>query len=399
MASKYNTVMSKVTSNIDFFSDDVLKNPYPYLKELRDLGPACYLQKYDLWFIGRYKETANAIRDWRSFSSGSGCGMNPLINDIWSEALICEDPPIHTEKRKLFDSRLNSESLKPVADVIDARADLMVEQLLKKQHIDIVKDIAEDLPIHIVMDLIGWPADVRPYLIELGAHSLNCLGPDNARTHATFPKLEKIAELCRKVYDENTLMPGGFGHTVAQAARAGLMPEEAVFGLLAGYIVAAFDTTIAGIASGCWLFATHPQEWEKVRTNPALVPSAFTEILRLETPIQHFARLTTKAIELEEGVVIPENSRVIISYASANRDERQFQDADKFLADRSPRPTLSFSAGVHTCPGQGLARLEANAVFGALARKVKCIELSGKEIRELDNITRGFESIPAKLYA
>jgi cytochrome P450 len=392
-------IPAAIRSGIDIFSDAVLRDPYPSFKTLRDLGPAAWLDQHGVWYIGRYREASRALRDWETFSSGSGCGLNDTINQLWSEALICEDPPIHTEKRKLFDARLSPAALQPVQDIIDARADAMVDGLLAKGDIDIVRDIAQDLPIHVVMDLIGWPQDVRPQLLELGSHSLNSLGPDNARTRSTFPKLEKIAQLCSRVYEENSLTPGGFGHTVAEAARAGHLPKEAVTGLLAGYVVAAFDTTISGIASGCWLFARHPQEWDKLRANPELVKQAFTEVIRLETPIQHFARLTTRDVDMGDGVTIPAGSRVIVSYAAANRDERQFDDPDTFCITRPPKPTLSFSAGPHTCAGQGLARLEANAVFSAMARRISRIELTGEPVRELDNITRGFTSMPARVTA
>lgn len=390
-------IPSHIRSKIDLFSDATLENPYPAYKALRDLGPAAYLENIGVWHIGRYRETARALRDWQTFSSGSGCGLNDTINSIWSEALICEDPPIHTEKRKLFDERLSPAALKPVEEIIDARAESLVDSLLDMGDIDIVRDIAQDLPIHVVMDLIGWPEDVRPHLLAMGAHSLNSLGPDNPRTRSTFPKLEEIANLCSKVYEENSLTPGGFGHTVAEAARAGQLPKEAVTGLLAGYVVAAFDTTISGISSGCWLFANNPGEWEKLRNDPALVKNAFTEILRLESPIQHFARLTTCDVDMGEGVTIPANSRVIVSYASANRDERQFEDPETFNITRPPKPTLSFSAGPHTCAGQGLARLEANAVFAAMAKHISRIEITGDVVRALDNITRGFDSIPARV--
>ena len=392
-------IPNHIRSDIDIFADHILADPYPAFTELRDLGPAAFLNKYNVWHIGRFQETARALRDWQTFSSGAGCGLNDTINTIWNEALICEDPPIHTEKRKLFNSRLSPAALKPVEDIIDARSEALVNTLLEKGDIDIVKDIAQDLPIHVVMDLIGWPEDVRPHLLDMGAHSLNSLGPDNPRTHSTFPKLEEIANLCNKVYEENTLTKGGFGHTVAEAARAGHLPREAVTGLLAGYVVAAFDTTISGISSGCWLFGQHPDEWDKLRKDPSLVKNAFTEILRLESPIQHFARLTTKDVDMGEGITIPKGSRVIVSYAAANRDERQFQDPDTFDITRPPKPTLSFSAGPHTCAGQGLARLEANAVFKAMAKRIRKIEITGEPVRALDNITRGFDSIPARIVA
>jgi cytochrome P450 len=193
------------------------------------------------------------------------------------------------------------------------------------------------------------------------------------------------------------LTPGGFGWTVLGAHKRGEIPVEAAVGLLAGYVVAAFDTTINAIASGTWLFATDPGQWDALRADPSLVPSAVNEIVRMESPIQHFSRVTTRDVDLGEGVVIPAGRRVLHSYASANRDERHYPAPDTFDVRRNPADHLAFSYGIHACAGQGLARMEAHAVFTALAARVRRIELDGEPVRALNNITRGFTHLPVRV--
>jgi cytochrome P450 len=199
-----------------------------------------------------------------------------------------------------------------------------------------------------------------------------------------------------RIYDEDRLVPGGFGSTVADAARCGEIPREAAIGLLAGYVVAAFDTTIHAIAGGILLFARHPQQWDLLRADPALAPAAFNEILRIDSPIQHFSRVAMRAVDLGDGVVIPAGARALVSYASANRDERHFAEPDRFDIRRRPLDHLAFSIGTHGCAGQSLARLEAHAVFLALARHVRRFELAGEPVRSLNNITRGHAHIPVR---
>lgn len=148
-----------------------------------------------------------------------------------------------------------------------------------------------------------------------------------------------------------------------------------------------------------WLFATHPQQWDRLRREPSLVARAFNEILRLETPIQNFSRVTTRDVEMDEGVVIPAGARVIVSYASANRDERHFEEPERFDIRRTRVDHLAFGGGNHGCAGQGLARLEAHAVFKALAARVGQLELTGVPVRQRNNITRGFTHIPARAVA
>jgi cytochrome P450 len=161
--------------------------------------------------------------------------------------------------------------------------------------------------------------------------------------------------------------------------------------------VAAFDTTISTIASGMWLFATNPDQWDAVRADPSLVPNAVTEIVRLESPIQYFSRVTTREVDLGDGVVIPAGARVLHSYGAANRDERHFPDPDRFDVHRGALDHLAFSYGTHACAGQGLARLEAHAVFSALAKRVTRIELTGEPARAVNNITRGFARVPVAI--
>jgi cytochrome P450 len=381
-------------SDLNLFADDVLDDPYPTFKMLRELGPAAYLTRDDVWFLGRFDAVRTALGDWKTFSSGQGIGLNPEINRAWANALICVDPPAHTAMRRLITDRIGPAHLKPIEDTIDRRANALVDELVARGRFDAVVDLAHDLPVNIIMELIGWPPEMRQRLLELSDGSFDPCGPENARMQSGMAKIDVMMQLIAEIYDAGTLKPGGFGATVADSARRGEIPREAAIGLLAGYVVAAFDTTISGISSAVWLFARNLAQWDLVRSNQSLVPKAFNEVLRLETPIQHFSRITTRDISMSEGVVIPEGSRVIVSYAAANRDERQFPDPDRFEVGRPNSAShLAFGAGNHACAGQSLAKLEAHAVLRALARRVRRFELNGPPARKLYNMTRAFSRI------
>jgi cytochrome P450 len=126
------------------------------------------------------------------------------------------------------------------------------------------------------------------------------------------------------------------------------------------------------------------------------VPSAFLEGVRVESPAQFFSRVTTRDVDVD-GIVIPEGSRVVHSYGSANRDERHYADADRFDVRRNPVDTVAFDYGVHTCPGRTLSSLEGHALFGALARRVSRIELAGEPTRLPNSITRGLDTLPLRV--
>jgi len=384
---------------IDIYADAVLADPYDTYRTLRDRGSAVYLEPLDAWFIGRFADVRTALNDWRTFSSAQGIGLNPIINAAWDEALICQDPPVHTERRKLITEVLSPVALKPVAATIEERAAALADRIAARGEFDAVADLAHDLPIGVVMDLIGWPEEVRSSLLALAEGSWNAAGPDNARMREGLTLLERMMALIADIYDRNLVLDGGFAAQLIAAARGGLVTRETAIGMLAGYIVAAFETTISAMASGAWLFANNPGEWTKLRADPSLLPFVAGEIVRVESPLQNFTRMTTVDAEMSDGRVVPAGGRVIVSYASANRDERKFEEPDCFRIDRAEKQSMGFGHGPHGCAGQGLARMELSAVFGALAARIERFELAGEPERVLNNIARGFRRVPLRAVA
>ncbi|MGN9846084.1 cytochrome P450 [Nonomuraea sp. H19] len=372
-------------------------NPYAAYQRLCDLGPAAYLTRHDMWFLSRYEQVRAALADWETYSSARGIGLNDGFNQAWATALINLDPPAHSEQRHLFTDRLSPQALRPVTQTIHDRASSLADRLASRGRFDAVADLAQDLPVHVIMDLIGWPEEGRDRLLDMAAGWFDSAGPLSDRTAASVPKVEALIGYLHQVVADEDLTPGGFGWTMLEAYKSGAIPVEAAVGLLAGYVVAAFDTTINLIASGTWLFATNPAQWDLVRADPSLIPGAVTEIVRMESPIQGFSRVTTRDVDLGEGVVIPAGARVLLSYGAANRDERHYPGPDTFDVRRNPVDHLSFSYGIHACAGQGLARLEAQAIFTALASRVQRIELDGRPERALNNITRGFARLPVRI--
>lgn len=387
---------SPPVSSADLFDDATLLDPYPTYRMLRDLGSAVWLERTAVHFIGRYADVRAALNDWRSFSSDQGIGLNPVINAAWDEALICQDPPIHTERRRLIMEALGPVALKPVADTIAARADALAERIVAMRDFDAVTDLAHDLPVGVVMDLIGWPEDVRPQLLRLAEGAWNAAGPANARMEMGLTRLQEMMALLADIYDQNRVTPGGFADKLIAAAHRGDISRDTAIGMLAGYVVAAFETTISAMAAGICFFARNPAEWDKLRADPRLAMGAANEIVRMETPLQNFARVTTGEVALSDGTILPQGARVIVSYASANRDERQFEQPDTFSIDRREKQNLGFGHGPHGCAGQGLARMELTAVFTALAQRIAGFELAGEPDRALNNISRAFRRLPAR---
>lgn len=290
---------------------------------------------------------------------------------------------------------LGPAALKSVEHTIEQRASVLAERIAEMGTFDAVADFALDLPVGVVMDMIGWPQDVRPRLLDLASGSWNAAGPANVRMEQGLCRLQEMMLLLSTLYDEERVLPGGFAEKLIASSHRGEITRDTAIGMLAGYVVAAFETTISAMAAGIQLFADNPLEWDKLRADPRLAMAAANEIVRMETPLQNFARVTTQDAELSDGTVIPAGSRVIVSYASANRDERQFENPDTFCIDRREKQNLGFGHGPHGCAGQNLARMELSAVFRALASRVSRLQRAGAGDRVLNNIARSFSRLPA----
>jgi cytochrome P450 len=131
--------------------------------------------------------------------------------------------------------------------------------------------------------------------------------------------------------------------------------------------------------------------------NPKLIRNAYNEVIRLESPVQMFTRVATKDTQIG-GIPVAAGTRIAVSYAAANRDERQFPDPDRFDIERKVGTHIGFGLGVHQCPGQALARLESHGILQALAKRVKRFEIIGEPERAIMNITRGLKSLEVRVH-
>ncbi len=185
------------------------------------------------------------------------------------------------------------------------------------------------------------------------------------------------------------------GHAVYTAVDRGEIDPGQALPLMAAYLTAGMDTTINSISNALWLFGLFPHEWEKLRRGELSPAAAFNEVLRFESPVYVFARTAARDVAFGQ-VTVPEGSRVAVLYGSANRDERRWSHAESFDVSRHAADHLGFGYGTHGCAGQGLVRLEAQALLAALVRQVERIEVS-QPVRRLNNGIRGLESLSVTL--
>jgi cytochrome P450 len=208
-----------------------------------------------------------------------------------------------------------------------------------------------------------------------------------------MPKCGEMAAYGAEIVRTGNVLPGSLGAGVLEARDQGEVTTEQCMMLMLDYLAPSLDTTISAVGSAVWLFAQHPDQWDLVRSDPGLIPNAVNEVVRFESPIRAFGRLAGIDTEIG-GVPIPAGSRVLVIYASANRDERKFEQPDEFdVARRDAVHQLGFGIGEHGCAGQGLARMETESLLAALARSVTRFHVGTPE-RALNNLIRAFGALP-----
>jgi cytochrome P450 len=380
------------TYEVDLFADDALAEPYEHYRRLRDLGPVVWLSAHELFAVTRYADVRAVLDNPEVFCSGQGVGFNDFINAIGQGTTLMSDGEQHRRLRNVILPPLTPKALSELRPAAQALADQLAYQLVERGEFDAVTDLAEILPATWVPELLGWPDDARDRLIDWGSANFDALGPPNARTDAAGPGLIEMSKYA--VYLAQSELPEGSmaAGILAAAARGEIVPEQCPFAII-DYLAPSLDTTISALGNAIWLFATHPEQWRLLRQDPDRVKHAFNEVLRVETPIASFSRVATQPTEID-GVEIPKDARVLVSYAAANRDERHWKDPDVFDITRNSAGQVAFGYGEHLCAGMGLARLEGAAVIGALAQRIEGFELTAPPVRKLNNLIRSFGSLP-----
>ena len=383
-------------SDYDPYTDENLLDPWAGYREMRDAGPAVWLDRYGMFALARYDSVRRALEDWESFPSGRGVMMNDPMNQVLIGNTLCSDGEQHDKLRGVIAGPLTARAVQPLLGEFTAQAESVVDSVVRKGTFDAVSELAQHIPVSVVSNAIGLPEKGRERMLVWAKALFNCIGPMNDRTVQSFPVLNEMMEYATNEAVRGKLKPGSWAEGILDAVDRGEVPGEACPALMVDYMGPSLDTTIFAISNAVWLFAQHPDQWDLVREDPALIRGAINEVLRYESPIQGaFSRYVEHDVDMD-GVLLPAGSRAIVFYGSANRDERKYADPDRFDVRRGANDQISFGAGPHACVGMHLARIEMRALFTALASRVRRFEVIEAE-RSLHNVLRGFSHLRVKV--
>jgi cytochrome P450/ferredoxin-NADP reductase len=380
----------------DLYSDDVIRDPYPVYAQLRALGPVVYLRRHDVYALPRYVEVASVLRQPRRFISSRGVSLNERTNRLLVGSTLNSDPPEHDMTRAVTAQPLLPGALEAIAPRIRQAADKLVADLVARGHFDAVSDFAQVLPVTIVAELVGLPEEGRQKMLTWASATFNLFGPENERARAAFEDLRDLKAFLDEYGTPDKLQQGGWAHRIFEVGAERGIPLATCAQLMRDYINPSLDTTISATGQAIHFFADHPDQWTLVLERPQLIPNAVEEVVRLASPIRAFTRYVAQDSRIA-GVPIPQGARVLVMYASANRDERKFPDPDRFDVTRDVHDHLGFGSGVHMCMGMHLARLEIVSLLQSLASRVTSFSLTGEPVVAMNNTIRAWASLPVRV--
>jgi len=277
-------------------------------------------------------------------------------------------------------------------------ADRLVIPLIERGACEGVTELAERYPSTVFPDAVGLKDTDPRRLIAYGSMVFNGVGPDNDIRRAAMADADDVVPWITGACERARLDADGIGAALYEGADAGEISEADAGMLVRSLFSAGVDTTISGISSALWCLATHPDAFARLRADPSLARPCFEETLRYTSPIHSFCRTANTDTEVA-GVAIEEGTKILCVLGAANRDEEKWPAADTFDISRRPVGHLAFGVGIHNCPGQNVARAEAEAVLTSLARHATALELDGKAQWGVNNAVRALASLPLRFGA
>ncbi|AMO59148.1 cytochrome P450 [Mycolicibacterium phlei] len=400
--------MVTLAESIEFdpFSDEFFNDPFDKYRLLRDHAPVYRNDKYNFWALSRYEDVAPAMKDHQTYSSAHGVTLDHYIDPnalIPRDVIIMMDPPQHTRMRslvnKVFTPRAIAKLEGTIRDIITGFA-----AQVDPKSFDAVEEFSALFPVEIITTMLGVPPEGRQQIRHWVDGLLEREPGTALSTQASRDAAVTMWGYYYELVQHKRLHPGD--DMISRLTEVEVEREDGTATRLSDFEISAFASLLGGagaetvaklIGSAVVLFAKHPDQWRLLREDRSLLPSAFEELLRYEGPSQYNIRWSNVDVELH-GVTIPKDSAVMLINGSATRDERAFEDPDRFDITRPPSGhNLGFGYGIHSCLGAALARMEGRIALDVLLDLIPEYEVdpAGLERVKMPNVF-GWKHVPVR---
>jgi cytochrome P450 family 142 subfamily A polypeptide 1 len=370
-------------------------DPFPAFAWMREHAPAYFDEAAGVWGITRYADVKEISKDPETFSNAGGIRPD-------SEALpmmIDTDAPEHVRRRRLVNEGFTPRRIRESEPGIRSICDGIIDLVCESGSADFVADIAAPLPMIVIGDMLGVAPDDRDDLLRWSDDMVKALGsPDpGAMDRAALAAIEyagyitAVADQRRRDGQSDDLI-GTLVHAEIEGDRldeATLIYESLLI------LVGGDETTRHVLSGGMYELLRHPDQFRDLSEDRSLMPAAIEEMLRWVSPIKNMARRMTRDVELH-GETLREGQKLLLLYPSANRDERVFDQPERFDIRRSPNDHLAFGFGAHFCMGNRLARMELSVMLDRLLDRLPDLVLvdDGEPPKREANFVSGYEALP-----
>jgi cytochrome P450 len=339
-----------------------------WLREMRE-GQPVWRDQYSMWHVFRYADVERLTSDPELFSSNA-TRLMPSMRTMTEGMLTQIDPPLHRKLRRLVSQAFTPRVVAALAPRIREVTDELLDAIGGAEELDLVAELAYPLPVIVIAELLGLPISDRD-LFRAWAARLFDLTVTDPNDPELMPLIDEAmadmrAYLLQVCLDRRARPREDLISDLATAQVDGeRLTDNEVVGFSIVLLIAGHITTTVLLGNTALCLDEHPQALHELRADRSLVPAALEEVLRYRSPFTQLGRVTMREAELS-GTVVPPDVFVVAWLLSANRDEREFADPDRFDLHRSPSHHIAFGHGIHFCLGAPLARLEAEIALNIL---------------------------------
>jgi cholest-4-en-3-one 26-monooxygenase len=355
------------------------------------------------WSVVQHGDVVTVNRDATLFSSEVGSislldpdeRANAVGADTRGAMMIATDPPRHTRYRRLVNSGFTPRTMKAIEQSLAGRATKIIDLVIEKGSCDFVTDVAAELPLQAIADIMGVPQQDRGRLFDWSNRMVGLDDPEYASTDGTVASTELYAYVNDLARQRRADPRDDIVTLLVNAEIDGDSLSEVEFDMFMLLLtLAGNETTRNSTSWGMWALIEHPEQYARLREQPDLIDSAVEEILRWASPVLHFRRTATADTELH-GQRIAKGDKVVMWHISANRDEQVFTEPFRFDITRSPNNHVAFGGGgPHHCLGAYLARMQLRLMIGEIVARIPDMELAGKPELLRSNVLRGVKHMP-----
>jgi len=390
---------ARMDTSYDPFSEQAHRDPYPSYAWLRAHAPLYYCHERDVWVLSRYEDVRSGLRDWATFTSTQGVELADYVGFFGEGNFLELDPPRHDVLRKVFAPRFTSKAIRSYESMVRTTAIELIDAIDDQAEVDLALALTNRLPVLTICRLLGiheadisWAVDAS---VQMMTRPSEEVGPSDT---AHRLRAELVDLFLREVNARMRGLPADdvLGD-IARAVKSGTMTLDEVQGVTLLLIAAGMETTsslMGNIAAAVAAGAVDPKAL--VDESGGLRVRAIDEFLRYDAPVQWLCRVTTQDVT-RHGVRIPAGARVLMLYASANRDADVFVNPDVLDLERDGSRNLAFGEGIHFCLGMPLAKLQARVGLGELLARYPNVISTGVPHRYPSHIIRGFDAIPVRM--